>query len=151
MAKEEEDEALKLVRKAAAFHINGDQHLPFIVQYSLEDKRDAGWTFCTPAISTAISLGRPDAVKAPYTDRPAHGLANTGCYKDVFGNLNYIYAVGNPIDNFQNRNRYIRAQNKASGFGIITFDTKARTSRWTLTAFSRQRQASPGDQFPGGR
>jgi hypothetical protein len=145
------DEALKLVRKAAAFHINGDQHLPFLVQYSLDDKRDGGWTFCTPAISTGyIRWGEPDSVNAPYTDRPAHGLANTGCYKDVFGNLNYIYAVGNPIDNFQNRNRYIRAQNKASGFGIITFDTKARTIKMEAYRFLADKdKQTPEDQFPG--
>src|SRR3546814_11817343 len=44
--KQKRDEALRVIRKAAAFHINGDQHVPFIVQYSLDALRDGGWTFC---------------------------------------------------------------------------------------------------------
>ncbi len=149
--KQKRDEALKLIRKAAAFHINGDQHLPFIVQYSLQEKRDGGWTFCTPAISTGyIRWGQPDAVNAPYTDRPAHGLSNTGCYKDIFGNLNYIYAVGNPKDKFQNKDRYIRAQNKASGFGIITFNTNDRTIKMDAYRFLADKDnPTSDDQFPG--
>lgn len=149
--KQKRDEALRLIRKAAAFHINGDQHLPFIVQYSLDEKRDAGWTFCTPAISTGyIRWGQPDSVKAPYTDRPKHGLPNTGCYKDVFGNTNYVYAVGNPMDEYQHMNRYIRAQNKASGFGIITFDTNRRTIKMDAYRFLADKdKPTTNDQFPG--
>lgn len=149
--KQKRDEALKLIRKAAAFHINGDQHLPFVVQYSLDEKRDAGWTFCTPAISTGyIRWGQPDQVNAPYTDRPAHGLPNTGCYKDIFGNNNYVYAVGNPKDDFQHKNRYIRAQNKSSGFGIITFDTNGRTIKMEAYRFLVDKdKPTAGDQFPG--
>lgn len=149
--KRKRDEALRLIRKAAAFHINGDQHLPFIVQYSLDEKRDAGWTFCTPAISTGyIRWGQPDSVNAPYTDRPKHGLPNTGCYKDVFGNTNYVYAVGNPMDEYQHMNRYIRAQNKASGFGLITFDTKSRTIKMDAYRFLADKdKPTTNDQFPG--
>lgn len=149
--KQKRDEALTVVRKAFAFHINGDQHLPFLVQYSLDENRDGAWAFCTPAISTGyIRWGQPDAVNAPFTDRPAHGLPNTGLYRDVFGNVNYIYAVGNPKDDYANKNRYVQAQNKSSGFGIITFDTVARTIQMDAYRFLADKdKPSENDQFPG--
>ncbi|MBU2946808.1 alkaline phosphatase D family protein [Zobellia uliginosa] len=135
--KSKRDKVVETIRKACAFHINGDQHLPFMVQYSVNEPRDGGWTFCTPAISTGYPRwGQPDSVNVPYTDRPEHGLPNTGCYRDGFGNDNYIYAVGNPTDDFDKEfNRYQKAQKKASGYGIVTFDTTARTIKMEAIRF----------------
>ena len=135
--KSKRDEVIRTIRKASVFHINGDQHLPFMVQYSVDELRDGGWTFCTPAISTGYPRwGQPDSVNVPFTDRPAHGLPNTGCYRDGFGNINYIYAVGNPTDDFDlEKNRYLKAQKKASGYGIVTFDTEARTIKMEAIRF----------------
>ncbi len=149
--KQKRDEVIRLIRKANAFHINGDQHLPFIVQYSLDEPKDAGWTFCTPAISTGyIRWGQPDAVNAPFTERPAHNLPNTGNYKDVFGNTNYIYAVGNPQDKYQSPNRYQRSQNKSSGFGMITFNTAERTITIDAIRFLADKEKpAQNDRFPG--
>ena len=149
--KQKRDDALRVIRKAFVFHVNGDQHLPFIVQYSLNKARDAGWTFCTPAISTGYSRwGEPDSVNTPFTDRPAHGLPNTGCYKDVFGNVNYVYAVGNPKDNYSDKNRYQQAHNKASGFGLVTIDTAERTIKMEAFRFLADKdKPTPDDQFPG--
>ncbi|MGV3640775.1 MAG: alkaline phosphatase D family protein, partial [Adhaeribacter sp.] len=149
--RKQRDEVIRLVRKASAFHINGDQHLPFLVQYSLDQPRDAGWTYCTPAISTGyIRWGEPDSVKSPFSMRPAHGLPNTGLYQDGFGNHNFIYAVGTPKDNFANKNRYIRAQNKASGFGLVTLDPAERTIKMEAFRFLADKD-KPGDNdtFPG--
>ncbi|MGV3505402.1 MAG: alkaline phosphatase D family protein [Adhaeribacter sp.] len=149
--KQQKDDVIRLMRKGFAFHINGDQHLPFIVQYSLGQTRDAGWTFCTPAISTGYSRwGQPDLVKAPFTDRPAHNLPHTGVYQDVFGSPNFVYAVGNPKDKPTKQNRYQRAQDKASGFGLVTFNTGARTIKMEAFRFLADKD-KPGkdDQFPG--
>ncbi|MEJ7778741.1 MAG: alkaline phosphatase D family protein [Daejeonella sp.] len=149
--KQKRDDAIRLIRKASAFHINGDQHLPFMVQYSLDEARDAGWTFCTPAISTGyIRWGEPDAVNSPFTDRPAHGLPNTGVYKDVFSNTNYIYAVGNPKDKYQSLNRYQRSQNKSSGFGLIIFNTAERTIKMDAYRFLADKdKPTENDSYPG--
>lgn len=150
--KHQRDEVIRTIRKACAFHINGDQHLPFMVQYSINEPRDGGWTFCTPAISTGYPRwGEPDTVNMPFTQRPEHNLPNTGCYKDVFGNNNFIYAVGNPDDSFlKEKNRYIRARKKASGFGIITFNTKDRTIKMDAYRFPANKDIpEDDDQFPG--
>ncbi|WKX75655.1 alkaline phosphatase D family protein [Zobellia laminariae] len=135
--KSKRDKVVETIRKACTFHINGDQHLPFMVQYSINEPRDGGWTFCTPAISTGYPRwGQPDSVNVPFTDRPAHGLPNTGCYRDGFGNDNYIYAVGNPTDDFEEEfDRYQKAQKKASGYGIVTFDTMERTIKMEAIRF----------------
>ncbi|MGV3539767.1 MAG: alkaline phosphatase D family protein [Rufibacter sp.] len=149
--KQKKDEVIRLLRKAFAFHINGDQHLPFLVQYSLDGARDSGWTFCTPAVSTGFPRwGQPDLMKAPFTDRPVHNLPNTGLYKDVFGSHNYVYAVGNPVDKPTDNNRYQRAQEKASGFGVVTFNTKERTIKMEAFRFLADKdKPGPGNQFPG--
>ena len=150
--KSKRDEVIRTIRKASAFHINGDQHLPFMVQYSVDEVRDGGWTFCTPAISTGYPRwGQPDSVNVPFSDRPAHGLPNTGCYRDGFGNTNYIYAVGNPTDDFnEEKNRYTKAQKKASGFGIVTFDTMARTIKMEAIRFLADLDVeSQANTYPG--
>lgn len=150
--KAQRDEVIRIMRKACVFHINGDQHLPFIVQYSVDEKRDGGWTFCTPAVSTGYSRwGQPDLVNMPFTDRPKHNLPNTGCYRDVFGNDNYVYAVGNPEDDVSKiKNRYTVAQMKASGFGLVTFDTVERTIKMEAFRFLAQLDSkSEENTYPG--
>ncbi len=150
--KSQRDKVLKIIRKACVFHINGDQHLPFMVQYSVDEPRDGGWTFCTPAISTGYPRwGQPDSVNSPFFDRPEHNLPNTGCYRDVFGNYNYIYAVGNPEDDFQKeQNRYVKCQKKSSGFGIVTFDQKERSIKMEAFRFLADMDTdSEESRFPG--
>ncbi|WP_084299270.1 alkaline phosphatase D family protein [Dyadobacter tibetensis] len=150
--KKQKDAVLRLIRKANVFHINGDQHVPFLVQYSIDEPRDGGWTYCTPAISTGYPRwGQPDSVNMPYTQRPAHNLPNTGCYRDVFGNDNFVYAVGNPEDDFRGeKNRYKAAQKKASGYGLITFDTQARTIKMEALRFLADlAKESEENTYPG--
>ena len=92
---------------------------------------------------------RPDEVGMPHTNRPAHGHPNTGEFIDGFGNKVYVYAVGNP-EVGKKKNRYELAHQKASGFGLITIDTQART--YTLDAFRFLVDATNGNasyQFPG--
>ncbi|MCM5662737.1 alkaline phosphatase D family protein [Galbibacter mesophilus] len=151
--KQQRDEVLRLIRKANAFHINGDQHLPFMVKYAIDESQDAGWTFCSPAISTGYPRwGQPDLVNIPYTNRPAHNLPNTGNYRDVFGNDNFIYAVGNPDDDFsEESNRYKKAQKKASGYGLVSFNTKDRTIKMEAIRFLANLELDKPEQntYPG--
>ncbi|WP_186758238.1 alkaline phosphatase D family protein [Echinicola salinicaeni] len=150
--KRQRDQVLRVIRKASAFHVNGDQHIPFLLQYSLDADRDAGWTFCTPAISTGYPRWcQPDTLNLPFSDRPSHHLPNTGIYRDVFGNRNYIYATGNPVDKLPKEpNRYKMAQAKASGFGLITFDQVHRTIKMEAIRFLADLDnPSEKNTFPG--
>jgi len=121
------DRAVEIIRKAFVFHICGDQHVPSIVHYGIEEFRDAGWAFCTPAIAVGYSRWfRPDEINIPARNRPEHGFANTGEYTDAFGNKNYVYSIGNPVDFAGIRNRYKMQHNKTAGLGFVIFDKENR-------------------------
>jgi len=132
------DRAVRTIRKAGAFHICGDQHLPSFAQYGIEDYRDAGWVFCTPAITTGYERRfLPEEVGIPIKNSPEHDLPNTGEFTDVFGNPHYVYAVGNPEDKTSYPNRYRQAVSRASGFGMTIFDPKTgdiRNEAYTFNA-----------------
>ncbi len=144
------DEAIGLMRKAFAFHICGDQHLPLLIQYGIENCRDAGWAFCTPAISVGYQrYFLPDRLGWPAADRPAHGNPNTGCYRDGLGNMNYVYAVGNPDKINVHENRYKMADLRSSGYGIIRFNLETRDITAEAYRFLSKTADSVYLQFPG--
>lgn len=142
--------AIDIIRKSKALHVNGDQHLVTLSQYGVEKQRDSNWSFCTPAISAGYPRWwRPNEVGMQHKNRPEHGLDNTGEYIDGLGNKVYVYAVGNPVVG-RDKNRYKKAHEKGSGFGLITIDTKART--YHLEAFRflvDPTDGNPDNQFPG--
>ena len=142
--------AIDIMRASKALHICGDTHLGSLSQYGVNQQRDSNWAFCTPAIAAGWPRWwKPDSVVMPHENRPAHGLAETGEYLDSFGNKIYVYAVGNPVVG-QSGNRYVQAHEKGSGFGVITFDSKALT--YTMQAYRFLVDVTDGDnnnQFPG--
>ncbi len=142
--------AIKIITKGMPLHINGDQHLTSLSQYGVDKQRDGCWSFCTSAISAGYPRWwRPDEVNMPHANRPNHGLENTGEYLDGFGNKIYVYAVGNPVVG-QDKNRYKKAHEKGSGFGLVTIDTEAKT--YALDSFRFLIDATDGkesNQFPG--
>jgi alkaline phosphatase D len=145
------DRTLRSIRRAFAFHIAGDQHLSSLVQYGVDDYRDAGWSYCTPAIAIIYSRWfRPDDLNIPVFDRPDHNLPNTGKYEDSFGNKNYVYAIGNPENFSRNVNRYEFEQDKSAGFGMVYFDQSSRDihiESWRFLADVMN--PGPEDQHPG--
>ena len=142
--------AIRIIRKGMPLHINGDQHLTSLVQYGVDQQRDGCWSFCTPAISAGYPRWwRPDEIGIAHENRPQHGLDNTGEFLDGLGNKAYVYAVGNPEVGTE-KNRYDKAHQKASGFGLVTVDTAAKT--YKLEAFRFLVDATdgnPDNQFPG--
>lgn len=142
--------AVEILRESMALHINGDQHLTTMTQYGVEKQRDSNWSFCTPAISAGYPRWwRPDEMNMPHTNRPKHGLPNTGEFIDGLGNKAYVYCVGNP-EVGKAPNRYDKAHEKASGFGFITFDTAKKT--YFIESFRFLIDATDGkptNQFPG--
>jgi len=142
--------AVRIIRQSRALHINGDQHLATLSQYGVDRQRDSNWSFCTPAIGAGYPRWwRPDEVGIPHEHRPGHGLPNTGEFLDGLGNKVYVYAVGNP-EVASKRNRYERAHEKGSGFGLVSIDTKAKT--YHIEAFRFLVDPTDGkasNQFPG--
>ena len=142
--------AIDILRPAMALHINGDQHLTTLAQYGVGKQRDSMWSFCTPAIAAGYPRWwRPDDLGLPHTNRPKHGLADTGEFIDGFGNKVYVYAVGNPAVG-KAPNRYDKAHEKGSGFGFITFDPAKKT--YAIDSFRFLIDPTDGktsNQFPG--
>jgi len=145
------DKALEIMRKAFVFHLSGDQHIPSLVQYGINDYRDAGWSFVPPAIAVGYSRWfRPDELNYPVNNRPAHGLPNTGEYRDAFGNPNYVYAIGNPGEFGGIQNRYEMQNKKAGGLGFVIFDRETRDITIEAWHFLSDVSAPDADsQFPG--
>ena len=142
--------AVSIIRKSKALHICGDQHLATLSQYGVNRQRDSNWSFCTPAIAAGYPRWwRPDELDMPHENRPQHALANTGEFIDGLGNRVYVYAVGNP-EVASKQNRYERAHQKGSGFGLVTIDTQAKT--YHVEAFRFLSDPTDGqetNQFPG--
>jgi len=142
--------AIRIMRKGMPLHINGDQHITSLTQYGVDAQRDSCWSFCTPAIAAGYPRWwRPDELGMAHQNRPKHDLADTGEFMDSFGNKVYVYAVGNPEVGTE-RNRYEKAHQKGSGFGLVTIDSEAKT--YNLDSFRFLIDATNGDganQFPG--
>jgi alkaline phosphatase D len=142
--------AIRIIRKGMPLHVNGDQHLTTLTQYGVDEQRDSCWSFCTPAIAAGYPRWwRPDEIGMAHQNRPKHGLADTGEYIDSFGNKVYVYAVGNPEVGTE-RNRYEKAHQKGSGFGLVSIDTENKT--YHLDSFRFLIDATDGkdsNQFPG--
>lgn len=145
------DRAIQIIRKGFVFQIAGDQHVPSIVQYGIDNYRDAGWCYVTPAIAVGYSRWfRPDELGTQVRNRPLNNLPNTGEYQDAFGNLNYVRAIGNPVNFKIDENRFELAQVKASGYGMVIFDTEQRSIKmesWRFLADVANPVAE--SQFPG--
>ena len=114
--------ALRLVKKAGAVHISGDQHLGMMVQYGIDAFRDGPFAICVPSVANFWPRRwfpeQEGANRAPGAPR------NTGDYLDGFGNKMTVLAVSNP---FRHGIEPADINDRAPGYGIITFDRRERT------------------------
>ncbi|QDH80036.1 twin-arginine translocation pathway signal protein [Echinicola soli] len=117
------DKAIEKIRKCFAFHIAGDQHLASFTQYGVDEYGDGGFAFAGPALNNIW----PRRWWPPISNPQEHSLDTplyNGNYEDGFGNKMTVKAVANP------RKTGVEpaiVYDRATGYGIITFDKKART------------------------
>ena len=117
--------ALSIMRKGHAFHYAGDQHLPSMTRYGIDAWNDAGYAFCVPS----IAAGYPRSWRPDQEGRPAQNRVNgpnTGEYKDAFGNLMTVWAIGNPETKYR-PGRINTLHDKSSGFGLVRFNKRNQT------------------------
>ncbi len=142
--------ALEAMRRGAAFHYAGDQHLASIVQHGIDTFNDAGFSFCVPSIAAGYPRSwRPDAEGRPVRNRAPGAPANTGEYRDAFGNYMTVHGIGNPAK-MNRKGKLNTAHDKASGHGIVRFDQAKQTITmecWRLLFDASK--PKPSDQFPG--
>jgi alkaline phosphatase D len=138
--------ALRAMRTGFAFQLAGDQHLGSLVQYGVDDWRDAGVAFCSPAIANTWPRRwfPPAEARAGVTD--PNDPAYTGDFFDGFGNRITVYAVANPRKTGLEPSRLY---DRAPGYGIIRLNRASRT----ITMECWPRWAHPDDpnarQFTG--
>jgi hypothetical protein len=114
--------ALRLMQKAGAIHIAGDQHLGSTIQYGLDAFRDGPFAICVPSVANFWPRRWfPDQEGA---NRDPGAPRNTGDYLDGFGNRMTVLAVSNP---FKLGIEPADVNDRAPGYGIVTFDRENRT------------------------
>ena len=110
--------ALREIRKCFAMHIAGDQHLPAVVHYGIDEHRDAGVAFAGPAVNVGYPRWWEPTEKVNHR-KPEQGI--TGDFTDHFGHPMTVLAVKNgpakpAAEIVQN------LIDKTSGFGMVRFD-----------------------------
>ncbi|MGE3172987.1 MAG: hypothetical protein AB7O97_10215 [Planctomycetota bacterium] len=124
------DHAVRLLRRCAALHLCGDQHLATIVQYGTEDWRDSGYAFCVPAIANLWPRWWAPKT-APQNAEPG-AREHCGDALDGFGNKLTVYAHTNPRATGREP---AALHDRMPGFGVVRFDK--RTHRATLECWPR--------------
>lgn len=112
------DAAVRLLREADAIHLAGDQHIPMLLEYGVDDQVGTSWAFASPAMVNTI-YGRwwaPLATMRQGEPPASPALMDTGDYVDGFGNLLTMHAYANP-----------ETQDNGAGYGLIRFAKKKRT------------------------
>ncbi|HEX8198874.1 MAG TPA: alkaline phosphatase D family protein [Isosphaeraceae bacterium] len=139
--------ALRELRRAFAFHIAGDQHLPAVVHYGIDAHRDAGVAFAGPTVNNLYPRWWEPG---PANRDPAAAASEDGLrseFRDSFGHPLTVRAVANPARSFR-RGVLEAEQDKASGLGVVRFDKRNRTITIDCWPFLAD-PSRPGTQFPG--
>jgi hypothetical protein len=139
------DLAVRALRRGFAFHLAGDQHLPAVVQYGIDEHRDGPVAFASPAINNLYPRWfRPEQ---PGTNRPSGAPEHIGDFTDSFGHPITVIACANP--GLERRAGVLEAEtDKSAGFGVVRFNKRDRSITvecWPLLADP----TGPGSQFPG--
>ena len=127
--------ALRIIKKANALHVCGDQHLGSVVKYGIEDHDDGTYAFCTPAIANSW----------PRRWMPT-GLPITGNHEDGFGNKVTVLAVSNPRKTGKTPSAL---HDRAPGWGLLQCNPTDKTIK--IDAWPRWAApiAPDSDQYEG--
>jgi hypothetical protein len=137
--------AVREMRKAFAFHIAGDQHIPGVIHYGVDDHRDGGIAFAGPAANCGYTRWfEPE--KAPWLKPKQPGV--TGDFLDHFGNPMTVLAVKNGAIQPRNTDVLEFLEEKSSGIGMVYFDKARRKIRIHCWPY-RADVLKPGTQWAG--
>ncbi|WP_154856577.1 alkaline phosphatase D family protein [Cyclobacterium xiamenense] len=139
------DEALRIIRKAFALHVAGDQHLASVVHYGVDEHGDAGYAFAGPALNNLFPRRWwPELPEGhvPLPGKPAY----TGDFEDGFGNKMTVHAVANP----QKRDREpALIYDRATGYGLVTFDKVQKEMHLECWPRYVDPEENPNGQYAG--
>ena len=138
--------ALRLVRQAKAFHLNGDQHLGTCGQYGLDGYNDGPWWISSPSICNAWPRRWMPACEGK--NRRAGDPKWLGEFIDGFGNKFTMHAVSNPRKDSRFPKRMYE---RAPGYTITRWNLTEGTvtlENWPYWA-GPQRMAPDNRPYPG--
>jgi len=134
--------ALKLIKKAGAVHIAGDQHLATVIHQGIDEYGDGPWAFVVPAIVNDYysRWWWPEDEKPGANPNPNTSLPWTGDYLDGFHNKIRMMAYVNP-----------ESPSKGGGYGLIRLKKEDRTATfecWPRYADVTQAEATQFEGWP---
>ena len=136
------DAVLRILRRCAAFHVAGDQHLATMVRHGVDEFGDAGFTFTGPALNNIWPRRWWPPTQLRQAPLEGGGPEYTGDFFDGFGNRITVHASANP------RATGLEPaiiHDRVTGYGIVTFDKAAEE----ITVECWPRHADPAQ--PGAR
>lgn len=136
--------ALKVIRKAFALMICGDQHLATVIHHGINGWEDSGYSFCVPSIVNYYKRWwMPLELPLQRVEGP---LEHLGRYTDGFGNKITMYAYANPEPRETDYGKYDK---NAAGYGLVRFNKTTR--KITIECWPRGVDVTNPEhkQFPG--
>jgi hypothetical protein len=134
------NKALRLIKKAKALHIAGDQHLATVVQHGIDAFEDGPWAFVVPAIVNDYwnRWWLPFDEATGINHDPDNPLPYTGNYFDGFRNRITMHAYANP-----------ETVSSGAGYGLIRFNKSRKIA--TMECWPRDVDVTQSDakQFVG--
>jgi hypothetical protein len=137
--------ALREIRKAFAVHLAGDQHLPALIHYGIDEHRDAGFAFAGPAVNVGYPRWWEPA--EPGKNRAPGAPEITGDFTDHLGHPLTVLAVVNGATE-PRKTVMEQMHDKASGLALVRFDKARRKVTFECWPFLAD-PTKPGTQFPG--
>ena len=145
------NKALKLIKKANAVHIAGDQHLATVVHHGIDKHTDGPWAFVVPAIVNTV-YGRwwsPEGGLAGSNPPAGNPLPWVGDYKDGFGNKITMHAYANPTHRGKSRGKTKDITSMGDGWGLIRFQKDSKKVTFECWPRFSDLSKPAAQQFPG--
>jgi len=140
------NEALRVFRKAFACHLAGDQHIPAVVHYGIDDYQDGPVALAGPAIN--VGYPRWFEPKEPGKNRAPGAPENTGDFPDHFGHPMTVLAVFNGAIHPAADHVLENLKQKSSGLAMVRFDKASRKITYECWPFTADLTDSRA-QMPG--
>ena len=109
------NKALKLIKRANAVHIAGDQHLATVIHHGTDKFEDGPWAFVVPAIVNNYYSRWWWPKNEKSGEKSNNVLPWNGRYLDGFNNKITMHAYANPD-----------SDSNGAGYGIIKFNKKKK-------------------------
>lgn len=136
------DRVLRLVRDKVDLHLCGDQHLPAIVQYGLDEYGDSPFCFTVPALNNIWPRRWWPPLKPDHKPLPG-GPPFTGDFRDGFGNRMTVYAAANPR---RTGRQPALLYDRSTGYGLLEFDKAGK--KIVLNCFPRYEHQRQYEGWP---